>query len=138
MPGTGKPGPLEFRFPVPGSRFPLSPPSERQLEGQVHPASQLAHLFLREVGGLLLGLDDGDENEILEHLDIGGIHDGRIDLDLADLAFAVGLDRDHTATGRGVYRSRLELILDLLETTLHLLRLLQDLHDVGHQYRVRW
>jgi len=123
-------------MPIPDSRFPIPLPHrlEGQFEWQVHTPRQLAHLFLREIGGLLLRLDHRDKDEVLEHLDVRRIHDGGVDLDLADLPFAIGLDRHHSAAGRRVDSSGFELILDLLQPTLHLLRLLQDLHDVGHRY----
>src|SRR4029079_15470108 len=116
--GTGNRGSSEARFPVPRSLFPLS--LERKFERQIHSPGELAHLLLRQVARLLLGLDDSDEDEILEHLDVRRIHDGRVDLDLANLTFAIGLDRDHSTAGRSVDSPGFKLILDLLQSTLHL------------------
>src|SRR5262245_2634267 len=127
--------PCELRCQVFYGRHDRESGSEWELEGQVHSPCQLAHLFLREIGRLLLCFDDRDEDQVLEHLDVGRVHDRRVDLDLADLPFAIGLDRHHPAAGGGVDRSSLELVLDLLQSTLHLLRLLQDLHDIGHRYQ---
>src|SRR5688572_21269542 len=121
--------------PVPFSDFAASSASERQLERQVHATGKLAHFLLGQVSRLLLRLDDRNEDEILEHLDVGSVHDRRVDLDLPDLALSVGLDRDHSASRGGVHRPRFEIVLNLLQPTLHLLRLLQDLHDVSHCYR---
>src|SRR5215204_4961675 len=105
---------------------------ERQLERQVEAPGQLAHLPLRELGRLLLRLGHGHEDQVLEHLHVLRIHDAGVDLDRPHLPLAVGRDRDHPAAGVRGHGLLLQLVLDLLQAALHLLRLLHDLHEVGH------
>ena len=54
-----------------GTGMERSRPSEGKLERE--PAGELAHLRLRGLRRLLLGVGDGDEEQILEHLDVGRI-----------------------------------------------------------------
>src|SRR5688500_10760610 len=105
---------------------------ERQLERQVQAAGELRHLLLRELRGLLLRLSHGDKNEVLQHFDIGGVHDRRIDSYASDLPLSVSLNRDHaTACGRR-HRHALKLILNFFQPALHLLGLLENLVEVSH------
>src|SRR5690242_21668031 len=106
-----------------------------RLEGKLErePAGKLAHLRLHALLRLLLRLRDGDEQEVLEHLDVGGIHDARVDLDRLDGPLTVRLHGDHAASRRGLHGLLLQLLLELLEAALHLLRLLQDLHELSHR-----
>src|SRR6185503_19684006 len=62
--------------------------SKRQFEWEIQPAGEFAHLLLRGGLGLLLRVGHGDDQQVLEHLDVGRIHDARIELDLLDLARA--------------------------------------------------
>src|SRR5215218_9229583 len=112
----------------------LATPSEWKLEREVHAASELAHFLLCQISGLFLRLDDRYANEILQHLDVRGVHNRGVDLDLPNLTLPVRLDGDHAAAGRRAHGASFEVILNLLQLTLHLLRLLQDLHHVGHRY----
>src|SRR5688500_6233865 len=100
---------------------------ERQLERQVQAAGELRHLLLRELRGLLLRLSHGDKNEVLQHLDVRGVHDRGIDSDASDLPLSVSLNRDHaTARGRR-HRTPLKLILTYLTPALTLLCLLVNI-----------
>src|ERR1700674_124136 len=72
-------------------------PLEGQLEWEVQAARELAHLALGELAGFLLGLVDGDEHEILEHLDVLGIRHAWVDPDARDRPFSVSFDRHHPA-----------------------------------------
>ena len=80
----------------------------------------------------MLRVRDRYDDEVLEHLDVGRIHDARLQLDLLDLAGARDLRCHHAAAGRTNHGLLRELVLNFLKSTLHLLRLLQDLHEVGH------
>src|SRR5690348_12637496 len=71
--------------------------SERELEGEIEPARDLPHLRLLRRGRLLLRVLDGDEDEILEHLDVVGRDHALVDLDRPDVALAVGLHAHHAA-----------------------------------------
>src|SRR5688572_28350057 len=125
-------------LPMPGSRASsptrasLADTLERQLEREVHAARELRHLLLCELRGLLLRLSHRDKNEVFEHLDIRGLHDGRIDSDAGDLTLSVRLHGNHaTARGRR-HRHDLKLILNFFQPALHLLSLLQNLVEVSH------
>src|SRR5688572_2032511 len=95
---------------------------ERQLERQVQAAGELRHLLLRELRGLLLRLSHGDKNEVLQHLDIGGVHDRGIDSDASDLPLSVSLNRDHATACRHRHRHALKLLLNFFQSALPLLR----------------
>jgi hypothetical protein len=84
-----------------------------------------------------LGLGYGHHDQVLEHLDIGGTHDRLVELDLPDVALAIGFDRDHPTPRRPGHRHLGELLLECLHLALNLLRLLKDLEDVGHDKRRR-
>jgi len=127
--------------PIPGRRdssvarssiADIEPGLERQLEWKIEAAGHLAHVLLRGRLGFLLRVGDGDHHEILQHLDITRIHDAGIELDLLDLPGAVHVGRDHPATGGTRNGDLLKLFLHFLKAILHVLRLLQDLHEIGH------
>src|SRR5690348_5998404 len=117
-------------------RSPLPYPSKGKLEREIEPrqpAGQLAHLGLRLLLRLLLGVGERDDDEVLEHLRIRGIDDRGIDLHPLNLAGATDVDVHHASTGSAGDGELLEILLDLLKLALHLLRLLQDLHEVAHR-----
>src|SRR5438105_9957583 len=70
---------------------------------------------------------DGGDDEVLEHLDLVFRHDLGVDLQRLNLLCAVDDDGDHPASGAGLDAKRLHL---LLQTLLHLLRLLHHLLNV--------
>src|SRR6185436_17057509 len=119
------------------ARSSIAPTLERQLEGEVQPTGELAHLAFREIGRLFLGLVDGDKDEVLQHLDVLWIGDTWIDFDAGNGSFAVGLDGDHSASRRSGNGLFLEVRLHLLHARLHLLRLLEDLAEISH-WRSEW
>src|SRR6267143_2239637 len=124
--------------PMPGSlessvaRSSIAPTLERQLEWEVQPASELAHLALRELAGFFLGLVDGDEHQILQHLNVLRIRHARVDLDARDRPLSVSVDRHQAATGRSCHRLLFQLGLHHLHARLHLLRLLANLRKISH------
>src|SRR3954453_19546091 len=77
--------------PGPGPRA-RSPGSEGELEGERHPAGERTDVLLRLFLRLLLGLGHGDDDQILEHLDVRWIHDARIELDASNLPLTVHVD----------------------------------------------
>src|SRR6185312_2852350 len=129
--------------PMPGSldssaaRSSITDISERQLERQRQASGQTLHFFLGQLRCLLLRLRDSREHEVLEHLDVARVDDGRVDLHRTHLSLTVGGDGDHPAAARRADRLVLELLLELLETALHLLRLSQHVHEIGHVRKVR-
>src|SRR2546423_7469185 len=114
------------------ARSSIAPTLKRELEGKIQPAGELPHLSLCQFSRLFLRLIDGDEDEILQLLDILGIGNSGIDLDAGDSSLSVGFDRHHSATSRSCDGLLLQLGLHLLHARLHLLRLLEDLAEVGH------
>src|SRR5215213_4183403 len=91
----------------------LATPSEWKLEREVHAAGELAHLLLRQIRSFLLRFDHRHENEVLEHLDVRGIHDRGVDLDLPDLTLSVRFDGNHAAASRRVHGASFEIVLNL-------------------------
>ena len=75
-------------------------PQNGSLNGSGRPPVTLPMCVLRGRLCFLLRVGHGDDDEILEHLDIGRIHDARIELDLLDLAGAGHLGGHHAAAGR--------------------------------------
>src|SRR5215216_4449946 len=75
--------------------------SERELEREVQPepAGELAHLLARELLGLALRLGHGNEDEILEHLHVGCVDDGGVDLHATRGARAIDVHAHHAAAG---------------------------------------
>ena len=70
---------------------------------------------------------DGGGDEVLQHLDVAGLHDVRLNHDAQDLLLAVHLDGDAAAAGGGLDH-------DLLHLFLQLLRLLPRLRQHFLQY----
>src|SRR5437660_12198108 len=122
------PGSLESS----AARSSIAPTLKREFEREIQPAGELPHLSLGEVSCFFLSLVDGDENEILQHLDILRIRHARIDLDPRDRALPVSVHSNHASAGRRGDGLLLEFLLDLLHARLHLLRLLQDLAEISH------
>src|ERR1700682_269151 len=124
--------------PMPGSldssvaRSSIAPTLERQLEWEVKTPSELAHLALRQLTGFLLRLVDGDEHQILEHLDVFGIGHARVDSDARDSPLSVSFDGHHAAPRRSGHGLLFQLGLHLLHASLHLLRLLENLRKISH------
>src|SRR6202171_492346 len=124
--------------PMPGSlessvaRSSIAPTLERQLEWEVESPSELSHLALRELAGFFLGLVDGDEHQILQHLDVLGIRHARVDPDARARPLAVSFDRHQAAPGRSCHGLLFQLGLHLLHARLHLLRLLENLRKISH------
>src|ERR1700738_2352838 len=114
--------------PMPGSlessvaRSSIAPTLERQLEWEVQASGELAHLALRELAGFFLGLVDGDEHQVLQHLDVLGIRPARADLDARDGPLSVASDRPQAPAGRSCHGLLFQLRLHLLHARLHLLR----------------
>src|SRR6266567_1255644 len=119
------------------TRLSIADTLERQLEREVHPSSKLRHLGLRQVCSFLLRITNGDQDKVLEHLDVGGRYNRWIDSHASDLSFSVCIDSDHAAARVRGYCHGAERILNFLETTLHLLRLLEDLVEVRHSCGVK-
>src|SRR6266550_5557125 len=119
-------------FDSSAARSSIAPTLEREFEGEIQPACQSSHFCLREFAGFLLHLVDGNENQILEHLDILRIGNTRVDFHTGNGALAVGLDGDHAPTGCRRDGLLFQLGLHLLHARLHLLRLLEDLTEVCH------
>src|SRR5690554_4177775 len=105
----------------------------RELERQGEAASELLHLLLIEALRPLLRLRDRGEDEVLEHLHVLRIDDGRIDPDLTNTAPTIGGDRNHPATARSGDGLVAQLGLELAQTGLYLLAHLQNLLKVRHR-----
>ena len=102
-----------------------------------HSGVRLRTQLARRDGGHLLGLElarradgvvDRRDHEVLQHLDIGRVHGGRIDGDADDLLLAGDRRRDDPAAGGPVDDRRLQLGLDAQHLLLHLL---------GHPLQIR-
>ena len=91
-----------------------------------------AELLLRELLGLAERLVGRREDEVLEHLDVVGIHGLGVDRQRLDAHVAAHHDLDHPAAGRRLDPFGLERLLRLLLRGHHLLRLLE------HRLQVRW
>src|SRR3972149_2243140 len=72
----------------------------------------------------------GDCDEVLKHLHIRRADDARVDPDLPDGPLPVCFNGDHSAPRGSDHGGALELVLNLLQPALHLLRLLHDLEHV--------
>src|ERR1051326_142341 len=97
------------------TRLSIADTLERQLEWEVHAASKLRHLALREVCGFLLRITNCDEDKIFEHLDVGCSHNRWIDSHACYLSLPVCVDRDHPTARVGGYSHCSERLLNLLE-----------------------
>src|SRR5438067_8812453 len=95
--------------------------------GDLQTTHHAAHRLRQLLIGLALRVVDGGDDQILQHLDVvSGDHLG-IDLERLNLFGAVHHDGDHAAAGIAL---DLELRHLLLQTLLHLLRLLHHLLNV--------
>src|SRR6185312_11303733 len=109
--------------------------SKRQLHPrrQLEAAGELAHLLGDVTLDALPGVVEGGEHEILKHLDLVGIDERFVDLDLAHVALA-GERHLHQAAARGAGHFHLvEARLHLGHLGLHLLRLLHHLAEILHR-----
>src|SRR5258706_1967107 len=85
-----------------------------------------------------MGLDarprlvEGGDDEVLEHLDLVGIDERLVDLDLAQIALAADRHLDQPAARGAGHLDGLELRLHLGHLGLHLLRLLHHLAEILH------
>src|SRR6185312_12164820 len=80
----------------------------------------------------VLRLVEGGDDEVLEHLDLVGVHERLVELDLAQIALATDRHLDQPAAGGAGHLDRLELRLHLGHLGLHLLRLLHHLPEILH------
>src|SRR5712692_1439656 len=79
-----------------------------------------------------LGLVEGGDDEVLEYLDLGGVEQRGVELDLAQIALAADCHPDQPAARGAGHLDRLELSLHLGHLGLHLLRLLHHLAKILH------
>src|SRR4051794_2584755 len=110
----------------------IAPTLKGELERKVQATGELPHFVLGQLGRLFLRLVDGDEDEILQHLYVLGIGTAWIDFPAGDRSLPIRFARDHAAASRGSNGLLFQLGLHLLHARLHLLRLLEDLAEVGH------
>src|SRR5579883_2242821 len=80
----------------------------------------------------LLGVAEGGEDEILEHLDLVGVDQRLVDLDLAQIALAVERHLHHAAARGAGHLRLIEARLHLRHLGLHFLRLLHHLAEILH------
>ena len=100
--------------------------------GQVEAAQHAGEAGLQALVGTAAGFVEGGDDEVLEHLDVGGIRtqagDRRgVDLQREHLLLAIHLHGDGAAAGGSFDDRRGEALIHLL---LHLLRLAQHFLDV--------
>src|SRR5450759_3999446 len=119
------------------TRSSMADTSERQREGEFEAAEQRAHLLLGALGRLLLRIDGGHRDEVLEHLDVGRVHRGGVDADLLHVALAVGIDGDHASAGRPGDGDLEQRLLHLVGALLHLLGLGDEVVDIHGPYSMR-
>ena len=95
--------------------------------GNVESAHHAAHLLRYEFIGSTLGVADGRQDKILQHIHVLFGDDFGIDCQTLHLFDAVHDDGDHSPTCGRLYGRLFQLLLQVL---LHLLRLLHHLLNV--------
>src|SRR5438132_12626631 len=102
---------------------------------ELEAAGHAAELLSRELLRLPERVVQRREDEVLQRLDVFGIHRVLADTDLARLLRAGHDDGDRPAAGRALDRQRPELGLSLLHVGLHLARHALQVTDVLHLTR---
>src|SRR5713101_4894697 len=109
--------------------------SKRQLHPrrQLETAGELAHLLGNMALDALLGVIESGEDEVFQHLDLVGVGERFVDLDLAHIALAGQRDLHQAAAGGAGHLHLIETRLHLGHLGLHLLRLLHHLAEILHR-----
>src|SRR3954454_448131 len=92
----------------------------------------LLHLLLGGAVGLLAGVVQGRDDEILDDLGLVRDEERRVDAQALRLPLGGEDDPHHAAAGRALDLEAVELFLHGLHLLLHGLRLLHDPHQVAH------
>ena len=93
-------------------------------------AGHLPHLDGDQALRAADALVDGGDDQVLDHLDVLRVEQRRLDANADHLELAVDRGRDHAAAGAGLDGAARELVLDVGEPLLELLRLLEDATEV--------
>src|SRR5664280_3341211 len=109
--------------------------TDRLHPGQSEATGHGGHLRFAELPGSSQGIVDRGDDEVLEHLDVRGIHRAGVDLDAQELLFAGHGGSHDAAAGRPFEDRGRQLLLDALHVLLHLERHLREIAE-AHPYPV--